>query len=58
MEGTMSEKVAAAILACEASRQQQAIISAGPGKPQSRDVAADLLKNYRYMLDQIKDEGK
>ena len=54
----MSDKVAAAILACEASRQQQAITSAGPGKPQSRDVAGELLKNYRYMLDQIEDQKK
>jgi len=41
----MSEenKIAAAILACEASRQQQEMVRAGPGKaPAARDVAGEL----------------
>jgi hypothetical protein len=41
----MSEEstIAAAILACEASRQQQEMVRAGPGKvPGTRDVAGEL----------------
>jgi hypothetical protein len=41
----MSEgnKIAAAILACEASRQHQEMVRAGPGKaPGARDVAGEL----------------
>ena len=36
-------KIAAAILACEASRQQQEMVKSGPGKtPETRDVAGEL----------------
>jgi len=40
---TEEDKIAAAILACEASRQQQEMVRAGPGKtPETRDVAGEL----------------
>ena len=41
----MSEenKIAAALLACEASHQQQELVKAGPGRPLAAgDVAAEL----------------
>jgi hypothetical protein len=40
---TEEDKIAAAMLACEASRQQQEMVRAGPGKtPETRDVAGEL----------------
>jgi hypothetical protein len=40
---TECNKIAAAILACEASRQQQEMVKSGPGKtPATRDVAGKL----------------
>jgi hypothetical protein len=52
----MSEgnKIAAAILACEASRQQQEMVKAGPGRaPSSRDVAAELWSHFEDFLDRL-----
>jgi hypothetical protein len=44
-------KIAAAILACEASRQQQEIVKAGPGKaPAARDVAGELWVHFEDFL--------
>jgi hypothetical protein len=48
------DKIAAAILACEASRQQQEMVKAGPGKaPASRDVAAELWSHFEDFLDRL-----
>ena len=48
------DKIAAAILACEASRQQQEMVKAGPGKaPASRDVAAALWSHFEDFLDRL-----
>ena len=47
----MSEgnKIAAAILACEASRQQQEMVRAGPGKaPGARDSLASCVIFRRF----------
>ncbi len=52
----MSEgnKIAAALLACEASRQQQEMVKAGPGKPLAeRDVAAELWTYFQGFLDRL-----
>jgi hypothetical protein len=52
----MSEenKIAAAILACEASRQQQEMVRAGPGKtPAVRDVAGELWSYFEEFLGRI-----
>ena len=52
----MSEenKVAAAILACEASRQQQEMVLAGPGKaPAARDVAGELWLYFEEFLGRL-----
>ncbi len=52
----MSEgnKIAAALLACEASRQQQELVRAGPGKPLAeRDVAAELWAQFESFLDRL-----
>jgi hypothetical protein len=52
----MSEgnKIAAAILACEASRQQQEMVKAGPGRaPSSRDVAGELWSHFEDFLDRL-----
>lgn len=52
----MSEgnKIAAALLACEASRQQQELVKAGPGKPLAeRDVAAELWTYFQGFLDRL-----
>ena len=58
----MSEgnKIAAALLACEASRQQQEMVKAGPGKPLAeRDVAAELWSHFQDFLDRIeRDRGR
>ena len=44
-------KIAAAILACEASRQQQEMVRAGPGKaPAARDVAGELWVHFEDFL--------
>ena len=55
----MSEanKIAAALLACEASRQQQEMVKAGPGRPLAeRDVAAELWAHFKGFLDRIERE--
>jgi hypothetical protein len=52
----MSEenKIAAAILACEASRQQQEMVRAGPGKtPTARDVAGELWSYFESFLERL-----
>jgi hypothetical protein len=52
----MSEgnKIAAAILACEASRQQQEMVRAGPGKaPEARDVAGELWSYFEDFLGRL-----
>jgi hypothetical protein len=52
----MSEgnKIAAALLACEASRQQQEMVKAGPGKPLAeRDVAAELWAYFESFLGRL-----
>jgi hypothetical protein len=57
----MSEgnKIAAAILACEASRQQQEMVKAGPGKaPSSRDVAAELWSYFEDFLDRLEHRSR
>lgn len=50
------DKIAAAMLACEASRQQQEMVLAGPGRaPEARDVAAELwayFEHFRSRLEQ------
>jgi len=49
---TEGNKIAAAILACEASRQQQEMVRAGPNRPlATRDVAADLWSYFEVFLD-------
>jgi hypothetical protein len=51
---TEGDKIAAAILACEASRQQQEMVKAGPGRPTaSRDVAAELWSYFQHFLDRL-----
>ena len=61
-ETAMSEgnKIAAALLACEASRQQQEIVKAGPGRPlAARDVAAELWTYFEGFLGRIeRDRGR
>ena len=48
MEGN---KIVAAILACEASRQQQEMVRAGPSRPlATRDVAAELWSYFEVFL--------
>ena len=48
---TEGSKIAAAILACEASRQQQEMVRAGPSKPlATRDVAAELWSYFEVFL--------
>jgi len=58
----MSEgnKIAAALLACEASRQQQELVKAGPGKPLAeRDVAAELWAYFQGFLVRLeRDRGR
>ena len=40
---TVSNKIAAAILACEASRQQLEMVKSGPAKtPATRDIAVQM----------------
>jgi hypothetical protein len=61
-ETAMSEgnKIAVALLACEASRQQQEIVKAGPGRPlAARDVAAELWTYFEGFLERIeRDRGR
>jgi hypothetical protein len=61
-ETAMSEgnKIAAALLACEASRQQQEMVRAGPGRPlAARDVAAELWSYFEGFLDRLeRDRGR
>lgn len=52
----MSEgnQIAAAILACEASRQQQEMLRAGPGKARDvRDVAGELWSYFEEFLQRL-----
>ena len=49
---TEANKIAAAILACEASRQQQEMVRAGPSRPlATRDIAAELWSYFEIFLD-------
>lgn len=49
------DKIAAAILAAEASRQIQEMTKAIIGKtPTSRDVSGELFQMYEYMLARVK----
>jgi hypothetical protein len=61
-ETAMSEenKIVAALLACEASRQQQEMVKAGPGRPlPARDVAAELWAYFEGFLERIeRDRGR
>ncbi len=56
----MSEanKIAAAILACEASRQQRKMVKAGPGRlPTERDIAGELWLYFKDFLGRIEGES-
>ena len=47
-------KIAAAILACEASRQQQEMVKSGPGKtPATRDVVGELWAHFEAFLERL-----
>ena len=49
-----ADKIAAAILACEASRQQQKMLRAGPGRtPTDRDVAGELWSYFKDFLGRL-----
>jgi hypothetical protein len=51
---TVSNKIAAAILACEASRQQLEMVKSGPGKtPATRDLAGELWSHFEAFLEQL-----
>jgi len=51
---TEGNTIAAALLACEASRQQQEMVRAGPGRPlATRDVAAELWSYFEDFLDRL-----
>jgi hypothetical protein len=55
-EIAMSEgnKIAAALLACEASRQQQELVKAGPGRPlAAREVDAELWSYFEGFLKRL-----
>ena len=48
------DKIAAAILAYEASRQQQEMVRAGPSRPPAtRDVVAELWSYFEGFLDRL-----
>jgi hypothetical protein len=49
------DKIAAAMLACEASRQQLEMVRAGPGRtPETRDVAAELWAYFEDFLTRLR----
>lgn len=51
---TQTNKIVAALLACEASRQQQEMVKAGPGRPlAARDVAAELWAQFEGFLERL-----
>jgi len=51
---TEENKIVAAILACEASRQQQEMVRAGPSRPlATRDIAAELWSYFEDFLDRL-----
>jgi hypothetical protein len=51
---TVSNKIAEAILACEASRQQLEMVKSGPGKtPATRDVAGELWSHFEAFLERL-----
>jgi hypothetical protein len=51
---TEGNKIAAAILACEASRQQQEMVRSGPSRPlATRDVVAELWSYFEVFLDRL-----
>jgi hypothetical protein len=46
--------IAAAILACEAPRQQQEMVKSGPGNaPETRDVAGELWSHFETFLKRL-----
>lgn len=55
-----ANKIVAALLACEASRQQQEMVKAGPGRPAAaRDVAAELWAYFEGFLARLEhDPGR
>lgn len=56
-----ANKIVAALLACEASRQQQEMVKAGPGRPlAARDVAAELWEYFEGFLERLErsDHGR
>ena len=59
-ENVMPEanKIAAAILACEASRQQQKMAEAGPGRlPTERDITGELWFYFNDFLGRLEGES-
>ena len=47
-------KIAAAILACEVSRQEQEMVKSGPGKtPATRDIAGELWSHFEAFLERL-----
>jgi hypothetical protein len=51
---TEGNKIAAAILACEASRQKQEMVRSGPSRPlATRDVVAELWSYFEVFLDRL-----
>jgi hypothetical protein len=60
VENAMPEanKIAAAILACEASRQQQKMAKAGPGRPPTgRDITGELWRYFKDFLGRLEGES-
>jgi hypothetical protein len=49
-----NDKTAAAILAVEASRQQQTLLRGAI--PKGRDISGELLELYRYFLNAIEEK--
>jgi hypothetical protein len=51
---TVSNKIAAAILACEASRQQLEMVKSGPAKTAAtRDIAGELWSHFEEFLERL-----
>ena len=47
-------KIAAAILACEASRQEQEMVKSGPGKtPATRGVVGELWSHFEAFIERL-----
>jgi hypothetical protein len=53
-----ANKIVAAILACEASRQRQKLVKAGPGRlPTDRDITGELWFYFKDFLCRLESEG-